>query len=52
MKIKNMLTALLLLAPAAAWAGVVVVAPEPGVLPLLAAGGAVILVTRLWRRKK
>jgi hypothetical protein len=52
MKIKNMLTALLLLVPAGAWAGVPVEAPEPGVLPLLAVGGAVILAARLLRRKK
>ena len=51
MKIKNLLTTLLVLAPAAAWAGISMSVPEPDILPLLAAGGAVILVARLLRRK-
>lgn len=52
MKIYSMLTTLMLLAPASVWAGVPVSVPEPGVLSLLAAGGAIVVVARLLRRRK
>jgi hypothetical protein len=52
MKYQKITTAVLLLVPAAAWAGIAVQAPEPDILPLLAVGGAVILAARLFRRKK
>ena len=53
MKYQKITTAVLLLAPAAVWAGIPPTSvPEPDILPLLAVGGAVILAARLLRRKK
>jgi len=53
MKFQKITTAVLLLAPVASWAGVPPSSvPEPGVLSLLAAGGAIVLVARLLSRKK
>lgn len=49
MKSQKLITALLLMLPAAAWAAVV---PEPDVLPLLAIGGVAILAVKFMRRKK
>jgi hypothetical protein len=45
----KLITALLLMAPAAAWA---VQIPEPEVLPLLAIGGVVAVAIKFMRRKK
>jgi len=44
-------TALLLMAPAAAWADVNGI-PEPEVLPLLAVGGIVAVAVKFMKRKK
>jgi hypothetical protein len=45
----KLITALLLMAPAAAWAGVVI--PEPEVLPLLAVGGVVAVAVKFMRKR-
>jgi hypothetical protein len=50
MKYEKLITALLLLLPAAAWAPVAV--PEPSILPLLAAGGIVAVAVKFMKRKK
>jgi len=50
MKSHKLITALILMLPAAAWADVVV--PEPSILPLLAAGGIVAVAVKFMRRKK
>ena len=53
MKSQKLITALLLMLPAAAWAAPPPVhAPEPGILPLLAAGGIVMVAVKFMRRKK
>ena len=44
----KLITALLLMAPAAAWA---VPVPEPDVLPLLVVGGVVAVAVKVMRRK-
>jgi len=49
MKSQKLITALLLMLPAAAWADVI---PEPEVLPLLAVGGVVAVAVKFMRRKK
>ena len=49
MKAYKLITALLLMAPAAVWAAPI---PEPDVLPLLAIGGVVALAVKFMRRKK
>ena len=49
MNLQKLITALLLMLPAAAWA---VAIPEPGILPLLAAGGVVAVAVKFMRRKK
>ena len=51
MKSQKLITALMLMLPAAVWAvppGV----PEPGILPLLAVGGIVMIAVKFMRRKK
>jgi hypothetical protein len=50
MKSQKLVTALLLMLPAAVWADQTV--PEPGILPLLAAGGVVAVAVKFMRRKK
>jgi len=50
MKYEKLITALLLMSPAAAWA--VEPIPEPSVLPLLAIGGVAVLAVKFMRRKK
>jgi hypothetical protein len=50
MKSQKLITALLLMAPAAAWADIPV--PEPSVLPLLAIGGVAVLAVKFMRRNK
>lgn len=49
MKSEKLITALLLMLPAAAWAAPI---PEPSVLPLLAIGGVAVLAVKFMRRKK
>jgi len=51
MKSQKLITALLLMLPAAAWA-VPTSVPEPEVLPLLAIGGVAIVAVKFMRRKK
>jgi hypothetical protein len=48
---QRIITALLLIVPVSAYAGVDVV-PEPEVLPLLAAGVAVAVAVKFMKRKK
>ena len=50
MKSHKLITALLLMLPAACWAPVGV--PEPSILPLLAVGGVVMVAVKFMRRKK
>ena len=50
MKSQKLITALLLMLPAAAWAAIGI--PEPEVLPLLAIGGVAIVAVKFMRRKK
>ena len=50
MKTEKLVTVLLLLLPGASWAPVEV--PEPGILPLLAAGGIVAIALNIIKRKK
>ena len=52
MKSQKLITALLLMLPAACWAGVTIMVPEPGILPLLAVGGIVMVAVKFMRRKK
>ena len=49
MKSQKLITVLLLMLPAAAWAEVV---PEPEILPLLAVGGVVAVAVKFMKRKK
>ena len=49
MKSSKLITAFLLMLPAAAWA---VQVPEPGILPLLAIGGVVAVAVTLVKRRK
>ena len=51
MKSQKLITALLLMLPAAVWAQPTTV-PEPGILPLLAAAGVVAVAVKFMRRKK
>ena len=50
MKIEMLVTVLLLLLPAAAWAPTEV--PEPGVLPLLVAGGVIAVALKVIKRMR
>ena len=52
MKLEKLITTLLLLLPGLSWGPPGSVVPEPGILPLLAAGGVVAVAARLMRRKK
>ena len=45
----KLITALLLMTPAAAWATAI---PEPEVLPLLAVGGVVAVAIKFMKRRK
>lgn len=47
----KLITALLLMLPGLSW-GEAIEAPEPGILPLLAAGGVVAVAVAFLRRKK
>jgi hypothetical protein len=49
MKSSKLITAFLLMLPAAAWA---VQVPEPDILPLLAIGGVVAVAVTLVKRRK
>ena len=51
MKSQKLTTALLLMLPGMSWGSVYPV-PEPGILPLLAAGGIVMVAVKFMRRKK
>ena len=46
---QKLITALLLMLPASAWAAAI---PEPSILPLLAIGGVAVLAVKFMRRKK
>ena len=50
MKSQKLITALMLMLPAAAWAPVAV--PEPSILPLLAVGGVIAVAINFMKRKK
>ena len=50
MNVQKLLTVLILMLPALSWGDAV--APEPGVLPLLAAGGIVAIAVKFMKRKK
>jgi hypothetical protein len=50
MKTGKLITVLLLLLPAAAWAPMEV--PEPSILPLLAVGGIIAVAINFIKRKK
>ena len=59
MKSKKLITALLLMLPSMSWGGCefggrgcAVPVPEPGILPLLAVGGIVMVAVKFMRRKK
>ena len=58
MKIEKLITALLLMLPGLSWGcppsgcGGPISAPEPGILPLLAAGGIVMVAAKFMQRKK
>ena len=52
MKLEKLITGSLLLLPGLSWGPPGSVVPEPGILPLLAAGGVVAVAARLMRRKK
>ena len=53
MKTEKLITVLLLILPATLWAQTLPpVIPEPGILPLLAAGGVVAVAVKFIRRKK
>ena len=54
MKYEKLITALLLIAPVSVYAGAAPPpsVPEPGVLPLLAAGVAVAVAVKFMKRKK
>ena len=52
MNSQKILTALLLMLPGLSWAPQPLPVPEPGVLPLLAAGGIVAVAVKFMRRKK
>ena len=56
MKSQKLVTALLLMLPGLSWAppfpGGPVPVPEPSILPLLAAGGIVMVAVKFMRRKK
>jgi hypothetical protein len=51
MNTHKLITALLLMLPGLSWGGIIET-PEPGILPLLAAGGLVVGVIAFIRRKK
>ena len=52
MKAEKLITALLLMLPGLSWGPPVVAVPEPGILPLLAAGGIVMVAAKFMRGKK
>ena len=52
MKTEKLITVLLLILPATLWAQPTPAIPEPGILPLLAAGGVVAVAVKFMRRKK
>lgn len=53
MKSYNVITALILMLPGLSWGpGEPDQIPEPGILPLLAAGGIVALAIKFMKRKK
>ena len=51
MNLRKLITPLLLMLPGLSW-GNVIETPEPGILPLLAAGGLVVGAIAFIRRKK
>ena len=51
MNMQRLLTVLILMLPALSW-GTEATVPEPGVLPLLAAGGVVAIAVKFMKRKK
>jgi len=51
MKAEKLITALLLMLPGLSW-GPTIPVPEPSILPLLAAGGIVMVAAKFMRRKK
>ena len=51
MTYEKLITALFLMLPGLSW-GPAAPVPEPGILPLLAAGGVVAIAIKFMRRKK
>ena len=52
MNYEKLITALLLLLPGLSWGQPLPDVPEPGILPLLAAGGIVAVAVKFLKRKK
>ena len=52
MKSQKLITALLFMLPGLSWGPMQVTVPEPSILPLLAAGGIVMIAVKFMRRKK
>ena len=52
MKSQKLITALLLMLPGLSWGVSPIPVPEPGILPLLAVGGIVMVAVKFMRRKK
>ena len=52
MNAQKLLTALMLMLPGLSWGPTPIDVPEPGILPLLAAGGIVAIAVKFMRRKK
>ena len=52
MNAEKLLTTLLLLLPGLSWGPLPTDVPEPGILPLLAAGGVVAIAVKFMKRKK
>jgi hypothetical protein len=52
MNVEKLLTTLLLLLPGLSWGVPPGSVPEPGILPLLAAGGIVAVAVKFMKRKK
>ena len=52
MNVQKLITALMFMLPGLSWGPPSTAAPEPGILPLLAAGGIVAAAVKFMRKKK